>query len=46
MQQWNATVASGMAGETGGGAGGTFPLRAPSIPFPGWDRGGPIHNEN
>ena len=40
MQQWNATVASGMAGETGGGgAGGTFPLRAPSIPFPGWDRG-------
>ena len=37
-----------MAGETGGGGTGRdLPLRAPLIPFPGWDRGGGvIYNEN
>ena len=33
-------------GAGGGGAGRDLPLRAPSIPFPGWDPGGPIYNEN
>ena len=34
-----------MAGETGGN-GRDLPLRAPLIPFPGWDPGDPRYNEN
>ena len=34
-----------MAGETGG-TWKDLPFRAPSIPFPGWDPGGPTYNEN
>ena len=34
-----------MAGETGG-TGRDLPLRAPLIPFTGWEPGGPIYNEN
>ena len=34
-----------MAGETEG-TGRDLPLRTPSIPFLGWDPGGPIYNEN
>ena len=30
----------------GGGTGRDLPLRAPLIPFPGWDPGVPIYNEN
>ena len=30
----------------GGGAGRDFPLRAPLIPFPGWDPGDRMYNEN
>ena len=36
-----------IAGETGADREGPSPPpRAPSIPFPGWDPGGPIYNEN
>ena len=37
-----------MAGleKPGGGDRGDLPLRAPQIPFPGWDQGDPIYNEN
>ena len=40
-----STVGKCMAGETGG-TGRDLPLRAPSIPIPGWDPRGPIYNEN
>ena len=39
------TVAQCMAGETGG-IGRDLPLWAPLIPYPGWDPGDPIYNEN